>query len=785
MSLWGRVQQLPPGGAHQQMRNVYGTHFPMEVRHYFAEWIEQQEWQNIDEDDPKYEEYAKQLLEQLTMKIEEKAAEFAGSDMYPIKLKLNEIASTFREMYGPNPLNLVQVVKKCLTMESSLVHLHESGQSGGQQDTARILGQQLEQLTKYTQDTDKDLRELQNKQEQFIIHYQESVRINTQLSNIPAGPQRQEMEIRLRNEKKKIEIDLSRMAQELLNLRIALADKHEATFKQLQQVQNKVLEEELIKWKRHQQLAGNGAPFDCNLDQLQSWCESLADIIWSNRQQIKQVESLRAHLPIDIPPHVPDLLPNLNTTITGLLSSLVTSTFIIEKQPPQVLKTQARFQSNVRLLVGGNLNVHMNPPAVKASIINEEQAKALLRNDSNISGENSGEILNSQGTMEYNQATQQLSIAFRNMSLRRIKRADRRGTEAVTEEKFSILFQSSFTVGAGELVFKVWTLSLPVAVIVHGNQECNAMATVLWDNAFAEPGRIPFAVPEKVKYSQLTQMINTKFTSQTGSPITPEGFHYLAQKLLPGVHVDDYSNQLISWSQFNKEQVPTKAFTFWEWIYNIIKLTKEYLKGPWNDNLVLGFVSRERAAELLMQQKCGTFLLRFSEGSLGGVTIAWVADDPQTSEKKVWNLAPFAAKDFAIRSLADRISDLPTLSTLFPNIPKLDCFGKYCSNPTNASELTNEGYVGLDLRAVIPGWPAGAEGMLDPQAYDNPSSVQSHIPTDDHNIDEVQMDDMLSFGDYDQDTFINNVTMNQILNNNAMSPHTPNLGNFPNFQNLN
>jgi len=28
---------------------------------------------------------------------------------------------------------------------------------------------------------------------------------------------------------------------------------------------------------------------------------------------------------------------------------------------------------------------------------------------------------------------------------------------------------------------------LPAVVTVHGNQECNALATILWDNAFAEP----------------------------------------------------------------------------------------------------------------------------------------------------------------------------------------------------------------------------------------------------------------------------------------------------------
>lgn len=39
----------------------------------------------------------------------------------------------------------------------------------------------------------------------------------------------------------------------------------------------------------------------------------------------------------------------------------------------------------------------------------------------------------------------------------------------------------------GLLLFVPQTLSLPVVVIVHGSQDNNATATVLWDNAFAEP----------------------------------------------------------------------------------------------------------------------------------------------------------------------------------------------------------------------------------------------------------------------------------------------------------
>ena len=98
-------------------------------------------------------------------------------------------------------------------------------------------------------------------------------------------------------------------------------------------------------------------------------------------------------------------------------------------------------------------------------------------------GEASGEILNNTGTMEYQKASRQLSVSFRlvavqlkieikfnsymyhyrNMQLRKIKRAEKKGTESVMDEKFSLLFQSKFSVGGGELVFQVGVTIFPFA----------------------------------------------------------------------------------------------------------------------------------------------------------------------------------------------------------------------------------------------------------------------------------------------------------------------------------
>jgi hypothetical protein len=57
-------------------------------------------------------------------------------------------------------------------------------------------------------------------------------------------------------------------------------------------------------------------------------------VIWALRQQVKQLSDLKAQL--SDPGNTPNLLPELLVGITDLLSNLVTGTFIIEKQPPQV-----------------------------------------------------------------------------------------------------------------------------------------------------------------------------------------------------------------------------------------------------------------------------------------------------------------------------------------------------------------------------------------------------------------------------------------------------------------
>uniref|UniRef100_A0A672LW10 Signal transducer and activator of transcription n=1 Tax=Sinocyclocheilus grahami TaxID=75366 RepID=A0A672LW10_SINGR len=658
MAVWIQAQQLQ-GDALHQMQSLYGQHFPIEVRHYLSQWIEGQLWDAIDLENPQEEMKAKRLLESLIQELQKKAEHQVGEDGFLLKIKLGHYASQLKSTYDRCPLELVRCIKHILYTEQRLVReaTNSSSPVGSLMDSMsqkyHQINQGFEELRVLTQDTENDLRKLQHNQEYFIIQYQESLRIQAQLSSLATLPpaDRQLREPSLLSKRATVESWLTREANTLQKYRLGLAEKHQKTLALLRKQQTVILDDELIQWKRRQQLAGNGGPPEGGLDILQSWCEKLAETIWQNRQQIRRAEHLRQQLPIPGP--IEELLTELNSTITDIISTLVTSTFIIEKQPPQVLKTQTKFAATVRLLVGGKLNVHMNPPQVKATIISEQQAKALLKNE-NTRNESSGEILNNNCVMEYHQTTGTLSAHFRNMSLKRIRRSDRRGAESVTEEKFTILFESQFSVGGNELVFQV-------------------------------KGRVPFIVPDKVLWPQLCEALNMKYKAevQSNRGLSEENLVFLAQKAFSSscVNPEDYRNMTMTWSQFNRESLPGRNFTFWQWFDGVMELTKKHLKPHWNDGAILGFVNKQQAQDMLMSKPNGTFLLRFSDSEIGGITIAWCVCVFFIGERMVWNLMPYTTKDFSIRSLADRISDLNHLLFLYPDRPKDEVFSKYYTPP--------------------------------------------------------------------------------------------------------
>jgi signal transducer and activator of transcription 5B len=278
-----------------------------------------------------------------------------------------------------------------------------------------------------------------------------------------------------------------------------------------------------------------------------------------------------------------------------------------------------RFTAVIRFLLGNTTRaaIGMNSQPIKISIVTEKQARQAHQLDE-CPEPSSDKIINNTGVMEYNVTTKKFFI--RNMQLKKVERAEKKGDESVMDEKFSLLFQSSFTIGHDDLEFSVWTLSRPVVVIVHSNQEPRSWATITWDNATTEIGRVPFVVPDKVPWNRLAETLNMKIRASTGRQLTADNLHFLAEKSfkkqIPAPISDDYQ---ITWSQFCKEPLPERTFSFWEWFYASMKLIREHLRGPWEDDSIVGFIHKRTAEDVLLKCARGTFLLRFSDSVSGKI----------------------------------------------------------------------------------------------------------------------------------------------------------------------
>lgn len=717
-----------PADAMQKIQNMYGEHFPIEVRHCLANWLERKVLTNESEEQQRY--FVDELIQEIALNVEQ----LTSPDMFITKMKLIDAANNFKTQHSAELFNFLQ---RCLAMEMELINntamnMYTPHIAPTERKYSELITG-LHTVRASVNLANEEIRGFQGDMESFSLHYHECVKHRGHLGYIQqmgSQPDRRDIEARLRREIEKGETLINNLVLKIKQSQIVLVDRLKNNINTLRDLQSQVLDVELIKWKREQQLSGNGVPMQSNLNNIQEWCETLAELIWLTRQQVNNVSRIHSKSVPDLKePHLLEMLDEMGKTITSLLSTLVTSTFVIEKQPPQVMKTNTRFTATVRLLVGGQLNVHMTPPRVSVVIISEQQAQMLLKSDSSQGRSKQpiecGDILNNSGVMEYQPNNKQLSVSFRNMQLRKIKRAEKKGTESVMDEKLTLLFQSDFNVGGGELVFQVWTLSLPVVVIVHGNQEPHGWATVTWDNAFSPSGRIPFAVPEKVTWGQLADTLRIKFSSATGGDLTEDNLKFLAEKIFRTsltMSTMELNALSVSWTQFCKDALQERNFTFWEWFYMVVKVTRDYLRTLWCDRLIMGFIQKKGAEDMLSKCPPGTFLLRFSDSELGGITIAWVGEGHE-----VFSLQPFTARDLVLRSLADRVYDLSQLQYLYPNIPKDEVFGKYYTKHEN--EVLKNGYVKPVLITTLPPYmqsPAYAHSP-DPQR-NTPSSYLSTTP---------------------------------------------------------
>ncbi|KAK2851349.1 hypothetical protein Q5P01_007625 [Channa striata] len=678
MAQWIHMSQLIQCLPDDTINTLYPPNaFPIEVRHFLSEWIETQRWDDFAIEKVEQESQAQALLDQTINMLQSIAHQNAN---VVDRMKLMNISRNMA-VFQQRPLHFGVMVRDILRKERVLLNASSTrgGHSQFQQfpnrdypnmpDVDRLVLSVLE-----VQDIRQQIHQMQEELNWEKQNY-EGLQGSLQPNGLDPTTDKQKIQTHIQT----LEFKVKTQATKRFKLLKECVDC-------LDQCQSRLINR-LKEWRCEQHKAAIGHPFDDNLNPLQTWCEQLLGVNGKLRQEVMLMG---------------ESFTEFQERLGQLQKVLIQSSLVVDKQPPQVIKTQSKFSTTVRYLLGEKV-APGKPVVLKAQIINELQA----RNLGNVScSDNVGELINNTAILEHNTASKHTCATFRNMSIKKIKRADRKGSESVTEEKFAILFSTEITITGCDTPYRTQIISLPVVVIVHGSQDINALATIVWDCAFSEPDRVPFVVPERVPWRLMHSTLNSKFTSevQTKHNLDQYNQHFLAQKIFDKPDfADDFSNSMVTWAQFNKEVLPGRPFTFWQWFEGVMELTKKHLKTYWSEGLIFGFIGKQHLHLILKDRPNGTFLLRFSDSEIGGITIAYVSAS-ENGGQKIQNIQPFTKRDLEIRSLGDRIRDISHITYLYPDFPKHEVFKKFFSEPQPSP---SGGYIPVSLQTTV-GTEAGS-----------------------------------------------------------------------------
>ncbi|XP_056128839.1 signal transducer and activator of transcription 6 isoform X2 [Lampris incognitus] len=707
MAQWAQMNQLFRYLPTQTVTDLYPpTTFPIEVRYFLAEWIEEQRWEDFELEKLEQEVQAKDLLEKIISILQSLAHQKPN---VVEKMRLMHISRNMT-MFQQQPLQFGVLVRDILRKERvllskaspQLVNVPQFPQSPSSEPVSAPNMRDVDHLVLKVLEVQDCRQKMHQFQEDLNLERQNFEFSQGSIQQNGLDQQNTELQ-KHQNKIQQLEYSVKTMAKNRFQLLQGAVDC-------LDQCQSHLISRlKAWRWEQHQSTIGHA--FEDNLGPLQTWCEQLIGVNGKLRQEVMLVG---------------EPIPELHERLGQLLQALIQSSLMVDKQPPQVIKTQSKFSTTVRYLLGEKV-APGKPVVVKAQIITENQAKSLGQLGS-MPSENVGELINNTAILEHNTTSKSTCATFRNMSIKKIKRADRKGSESVTEEKFALLFSSEITITGCDTPYRIQMISLPVVVIVHGSQDSNALATIIWDCAFSEPDRIPFIVPERVPWKLMCMTLNCKFMAevQTQHCLDQYNQHFLAQKIFDKPDIsEDFSNMMVTWAQFNKEVLPGRPFTFWQWFEGVMELTKKHLKTYWSDGLIFGFIGKQHLHLILKERPNGTFLLRFSDSEIGGITIAYVAAS-ENGGQKIQNIQPFTKRDLEIRCLGDRIRDIEHITSLYPDYLKHDVFRKYYTDDSLPSP--NRGYIGVTLQTKV-GVEAGSASLNVSSMTPRSETPQDHNPS--------------------------------------------------------
>ncbi|XP_035160111.1 signal transducer and activator of transcription 4 isoform X4 [Callithrix jacchus] len=700
MSQWNQVQQLEIKFL-EQVDQFYDDNFPMEIRHLLAQWIENQDWEAASNN----ETMATVLLQNLLIQLDEQLGRVSKEKNLLLIHNLKRIRKILQGKFHGNPMHVAVVISNCLREERRILAaanmpvqgpLEKSLQNSSVSERQRSVEHKVAAIKNSVQMTEQDTKYLEDLQDEFDYRYKTIQTMDQSDKN--SAMMNQEV------------LTLQEMLNSLDFKRKEALSKMTQIIHETDLLMNNMLIEELQDWKRRQQIACIGGPLHNVLNQLQNCFTLLAESLFQLRRQLEKLEEQSTKMTYEGDP-IPMQRTHMLERVTFLIYNLFKNSFVVERQPcmpthpqrPLVLKTLIQFTVKLRLLIKlPELNYQVK---VKASI--DKNVSTLSNRRFVLCGTN----VKAMSIEESSNGS--LSVEFRHLQPKEMKSSaggkGNEGCHMVTEELHSITFETQICLYG--LTMDLETNSLPVVMISNVSQLPNAWASIIWYNVSTNDSQnlVFFNNPPPATLSQLLEVMSWQFSSYVGRGLNSDQLNMLAEKLTGH---SSYSDGHLTWAKFCKEHLPGKSFTFWTWLEAILDLIKKHILPLWIDGYVMGFVSKEKERLLLKDKMPGTFLLRFSESHLGGITFTWV-DHSENGEVRFHSVEPYnkgrlsalpfpdILRDYKV-IMAENIPENP-LKYLYPDIPKDKAFSKhYSSQLGEVSRPTERGDKGYVPSVFIP-----------------------------------------------------------------------------------
>ncbi|NXH32888.1 STAT1 protein, partial [Myiagra hebetior] len=680
MTQWYQLQQLDSKFL-EQVHQLYDDSFPMEIRQYLAQWLENQDWEHAANN----VSFATVLFHDLLSQLDDQFSRFLIENNFLLQHNIRKSKRNLQDNFQEDPIHMAMIIYNCLKEERKILNSAQASNEMevgnvqntviGMLDKQKELDAKVKAIKSSVTDVEQDIKTLEDMQDEYDFKCKTLQNREHESSNMSQEEYKKEQ---LNLQQMFLSLDLKR--KEVVNKIVQLLHSTEHT-------QTALINDELVEWKHRQQTACIGGPPNACLDQLQNWFTTVAESLQQVRQQLKKLEELEQKFTYDPDPITKNkqFLQDLTHT---LFKQLIQSSFVVERQPcmpthpqrPLVLKTGVQFTVKLRLLVKlQELNYNLKVKVlfdkyvafISSLLCKGEQKFNILGTNTKVM--NMEESTNGSLAAEFRHLVGVLLYFFL------------KGPLIVTEELHSLSFETQLCQPG--LVIDLETTSLPIVVISNVSQLPSGWASILWFNMLStDPKNLSFFLnPPCAKWSKLSEVLSWQFSSVTKRGLNADQLSMLGEKLL-GPTNGGSQDGLIPWTRFCKENINDKNFPFWLWIEGILELIKKHLLCLWNDGCIVGFISKERERALLKDQSPGTFLLRFSESSKeGAITFTWVEESQ--NELQFHSVEPYTKKELSAVTFPDIIRNYKVMAAenipenplrfLYPDIPKDNAFGKY------------------------------------------------------------------------------------------------------------